>query len=78
MYSRTREANDPALTERIVFVVNNADSPSLLLSFIEPLKSLAGVQFSIVTEADLDSGASEPAAWRSSPAILEKTAQASD
>ncbi|MGJ0507216.1 MAG: hypothetical protein ACR652_08785 [Methylocystis sp.] len=62
----------PALTERVVFVTNDAEAPSLFLNFIQPLKSVSGLETAFVTENDLKADAQELGEWRVSPAAVER------
>lgn len=70
MDAMTRPDAAVAASDRILFVTNEVESPTLLLSFVEPLKGVAGVETAVITESDLKSGQQDPAAWRSLPETL--------
>lgn len=68
---RTRLAADAGPTQRILYVANGAEVPSLLLSFVEPLKAIGNIQTAFLTEGDLKSPVQDAAEWRNSPDVLE-------
>ncbi|GLI94516.1 glycosyltransferase [Methylocystis echinoides] len=69
---RKRPAADDGLTDRILFVVNGVELPTLQLSFTEPLKAVPGVQTSLLTEVGLNAGHQDINAWGVTPDGLEK------
>ncbi len=72
MDAKKRPDADIAMTDRIVFVANGVEAPSLLLSFIEPLKAVAGVEVAFISESDLRSDEQETGSWRGSPVAIDK------
>jgi hypothetical protein len=72
MNAWTPSSTDAALTERIVFVANGPELPTLQLCFIEPLKMTPDVETTLLTEADLTAGPQDPATWPTTQASVEK------
>jgi hypothetical protein len=72
MDAKTRPTTAGALTDRIIFIVNGVELPTLQLCFTEPLKGVPGLKTELISEVELNGGPQDPEAWRTTAEGVEK------